>query len=136
MKYPIALHKDADSEFGVTFPDIPGCFSAGATIEEAIAMAREAAECHIEGLLQDTEPVPVPTEIEDHVKQPEYHNCIWAVVDVDLSKLSLKSKRINITLPERLLTSVDHFAKKCGESRSGLLARAVTDYMASHESPG
>ena len=132
MKYPIALHKDRDSDYGVTFPDLPGCFSAGSTIEEAIAMAQEAAECHLEGLLLDAEPIPVPSSIEEHKKNPEYRDCIWALIDIDLSKLSQKSKRINITLPERLLTTIDHYAKKCGESRSGLLARAVTDYMATH----
>ncbi|MFP7753849.1 type II toxin-antitoxin system HicB family antitoxin [Thermodesulfobacteriota bacterium B35] len=133
MKYPIAIHKDRDSDYGVTFPDIPGCFSAGSSIEEAIINAQEAAECHIEGLLMDAEPVPVPSPIEQHRANPEYRECIWAVVNIDLSKLSSRSRRINITLPERLLTTIDHFAKKCGESRSGLLARAVTDYMASHQ---
>ncbi len=116
----------------MTFPDLPGCFSAGSSIEEALSMAQEAAECHIEGILIDAEPVPVPSSIEKHRNNPDYKGCIWALIDIDLSKLSPKSKRVNITLPERLLTTIDHFAKKCGESRSGLLARAVTDYMATH----
>ena len=47
MQYPVVIHKDSDSDYGVTFPDIPGCFSAGSTIEETINMAQEAAECHI-----------------------------------------------------------------------------------------
>ena len=47
MKYPIVIHKDPNSDYGVTIPDLPGCFSAGSTIEEAISMAQEAAECHI-----------------------------------------------------------------------------------------
>ncbi|MFO7748660.1 MAG: type II toxin-antitoxin system HicB family antitoxin [Desulfobacteraceae bacterium] len=49
MKFPVVIHKDKDSDFGVTFPDLPGCFSAGDTIEEALANAQEAAECHIDG---------------------------------------------------------------------------------------
>lgn len=133
MKYPIVIHKDENSDFGVTFPDIPGCFSAGSTIEEAIAMAQEAAECHIEGMLLDSEPIPVASSIEHHISNPEYSDCVWALVDVDISKLSLKSKRVNITIPERLLNTVDHYAKNHGESRSGLLAQAITEYMATHK---
>lgn len=133
MKYPVVIHKDENSDYGVTFPDLPGCFSAGETIEKALTNAQEAAECHIEGILIDSEPVPVATAIEKHKDNPDFKDGIWALIDVDISKLSLKSKRVNITMPERLLNSVDHFAKKHGETRSGLLTQAVTEYMASHQ---
>ena len=133
MKYPVVIHKDENSDYGVTFPDLPGCFSAGETIEEALANAQEAAECHIEGMLIDSEPITVPTNIEKHKDNPDFKDGVWALVDVDLSKLSLKSKRINITMPERLLNSIDYFAKKRGETRSGILAQAATEYMASHQ---
>ena len=133
MKYPIVIHKDPGSDYSVTIPDLPGCFSAGSSIEEAIRMAQEAAECHIEGMLIDSEPIPTPSEIEVHKDQPDFKNGIWAVVEVDISKLSLKSKRINITMPERLIKTVDQYAKKYGSSRSGLLSQAVTEYMASHQ---
>jgi len=132
MRYSIVIHKDQDSDYGVTFPDIPGCFSAGDSIEKAISMAQEAAECHLEGLLLDSEPIPVATPIENHQNNKNYKNALWALIEIDISKLSLKSKRVNISIPERLLNSVDHFAKNHGETRSGLLAQAVTEYMASH----
>lgn len=133
MKYPVVIHKDSDSDFSVTIPDLPGCFSAGSTIEEAISMAQEAAECHIEGLLIDSESIPVPSGIETHKDHPDFKDGIWAIVEVDISKLSLKSKRINITMPERLINTVDQYAKRCGSTRSGLLSQAVTEYMASHQ---
>ncbi len=133
MKYPVVIHKDENSDYGVTFPDLPGCFSAGETIEEAFVNAQEAAECHIEGILLDSEPFPVATTIEKHKDNPDFKDSIWALVEVDLSRLSLKSKRVNITMPERLLNSLDYFAKKHGETRSGLLTQAVTEYMASHQ---
>ncbi len=133
MKYPVVIHKDENSDYGVTFPDLPGCFSAGETIEEALANAQEAAECHIEGILIDSEPIPVPENIEKHKDNPDYNDGVWALIEVDLSKLSLKSKRVNITMPERLLNSLDYFAKKHGETRSGILAQAATEYMASHQ---
>ncbi len=132
MKYPIIIHKDDDSDYGVTFPDLPGCFSAGETIEEALMNAQEAAECHIEGFLIDSDPIPVAESIEKHKGNPEYNNGLWALIEVNLDKLSLRSKRINITMPERLLNSLDHFAKKQGETRSGILAQAAIQYMASH----
>jgi len=131
MRYPIVIHKDVASDFGVTIPDLPGCFSAGATMEEAINMALEAAECHIEGLLTDSELIPTPSAIEIHRNNPAYEDGVWDLIEIDISKLSLKSKRINITMPERLIRTVDQYAKRHGTSRSGLLARAVTEYMAS-----
>ncbi len=132
MRYSIVIHKDPNSDYGVTIPDLPGCFSAGSTIEEAINMAQEAAECHIEGLLIDAEPIPTPNNIEVHRNNPEFREGFWALVGIDISKLSLKSKRINITIPERLIRTVDQYAKRYGASRSGLLSEAVTEYMASH----
>ncbi len=132
MKYPIVIHKDPESDYGVTVPDIPGCYSAASSIEEAIEMAQEAVACHLEGLLIDNEPIPLNSTIEEHQNNPEFKNAIWAIVEVDISKLSVKSKRVNITVPERLLHTMDHYAKKHGESRSGLLAQAVTEYMSIH----
>ena len=132
MKYPIVIHKEPDTDYGVTVPDIPGCYSAGATMEEAMEMAQEAIECHIEGLLIDSDPIPLSSPIEKHQHSQEYKNGVWAMVDVDIARLSVKSKRVNITVPERLLNTMDQYAKRHGESRSGLLAQAVTEYMATH----
>lgn len=93
MKYPIVIHKDENSDYGVTFPDLPGCFSAGETIAEALANAQEAAECHIEGMLLDSEPVPVAMDIENHMDNPDYKDGTWASVDVEINKLSPKMKK-------------------------------------------
>ena len=46
MRYPVVIHKDPDSDYGITVPDVPGCFSAGETIDEALNGAAEAIECH------------------------------------------------------------------------------------------
>ena len=132
MKYPIVIHKDQESDYGVTVPDIPGCYTAASSVEEAIEMAQEAVECHLEGLLIDNDPIPLSSPIETHRRNPEFEQGVWALVEVDISKLPIKSKRVNINLPERLLHTMNHYAKKHGESRSGLLAQAVTEYMAVH----
>ena len=130
MNYPIVIHKEKDSDYGVTVPDLPGCFSAGSTIDEAIAMAREAIELHLEGLIEEGLPVPDPGRVEDYRTRREYRGGTWAVVSVDPANLRLKATRVNITMPERILDAVDRFAEAENETRSGLLVKAATDYMA------
>jgi predicted RNase H-like HicB family nuclease len=134
MIYPIVIHKDAASDYGVSVPDLPGCFSAGRTLDETLNNIKEAIECHIEGLLIDGEAVPAAKELEMHQANQEWSGGTWALVQIDLSKLSGKSKRINITLPERLLSQVDHHASAHGETRSGFLAQAAIEYMSRHGS--
>jgi predicted RNase H-like HicB family nuclease len=127
MNYPVVIHKDKDSDYGVTVPDLPGCFSAGATMEEALENACEAILCHAEGLMMDGEPIPSPTSIEKHKDNELYKDGIWALVTVDFSKISGKAKRVNITIPEKLLVQVDNYAKKKGETRSGLFLTATME---------
>lgn len=127
MHYPVVLHKDVDSEYGVTVPDLPGCFSAGATIEEALTNAVEAIELHLEGMLIDGEPLPKP--LAEHQHNPDYADGVWALVRVELSHISGRSKRVNITLPERLLAVMDQYAAEHGETRSGLIAQAAMAYI-------
>lgn len=134
MRFPIVIHKDSNSDYGVTVPDLPGCFSAGENMDEALSMAQEAIETHIEGMLIDSEPVPSPQTTEAHMDNPDYVGGVWAIVDVDLSKLSGKTRRVNITLPERLLTMMDNYASEQGESRSGLIARATMEFIAARSS--
>ena len=129
MRYPVVLHKDKSSAYGVTVPDLPGCFSAGDTMEDALGNVVEAIECHLEGLLFDGDVIPDAKSVEVHQKNKNFRGGTWALVSVDLSRLASKAKRINITLPERVLALVDEQAKREGESRSGLLARAVLDYI-------
>ena len=136
MRYPVVLHKDLGSDYGVTVPDLPGCFSAGETIDEALVEVVEAIECHIEGLLIDGEPVPPPTSIEAHRDDPDYADGVWALVTVDISKLSGKTKQVDVTVPERLLDLVDQYAEQQGETRSGIMAQATLEYIAAHAPEG
>jgi len=131
MRYPVVIHKDRKSDYGVTVPDLPGCFSAGSTMDEALNMAREAIELHLEGLIEEELPIPDGSPIERHKRNPDYKGGVWAVVEVETSDLSTPAKRVNITLPRRVLDSIDHFAASNGETRSGLLAKAATNYIAS-----
>jgi len=132
MRFPIVIHKDTDSDYGVTVPDLPGCFSAGSTTDEALSNAVEAIECHVEGMLIDGEPLPTSRSVEHYRADRNYADGVWALVDVDVSKLSGKSRRVNITLPERVLDQIDSFAARHGDTRSGLLAHAALEYVAAH----
>ena len=123
MKYPIAIEPgDADLAFGVVVPDLPGCFSAGDTLDEAIDNAREAIELWLETVIDDGGAVPEARPIAAHQAKPEFAGWVWAVVSVDLATLSDKAERVNITLPARVLRRIDAAAKAAGESRSGFIA--------------
>jgi predicted RNase H-like HicB family nuclease len=132
MRFPIVIHKDKATDYGVIVPDLPGCYSAGDSADDAMTNAIEAIECHIEGLLVDGEPIPKAQPIEHHQRRREFAGGIWAMVDVDVSKLSGKVRRINITLPERVLAQIDSFATEHGETRSGFLAHAALEYVSAH----
>ncbi|MCA9945695.1 MAG: type II toxin-antitoxin system HicB family antitoxin [Anaerolineales bacterium] len=132
MRFPVVIHKDQDSDYGVTVPDLPGCFSAGETVDEALKEVVEAIETHLEGMLLDSEPIPAPKTVEFYKDDPDFATGIWAVVNVDISKLSGRSKRVNITIPERLLSLMDQFVAERGETRSGLIAQATMEYIAAH----
>ena len=132
MNFPVVVHKDHDSAYGVTIPDLPGCFSAGDTLDEALENTKEAIACHIEGLLMDEELVPIPQAIEKHYHNPDYSDGIWESVRVDISKISGKSKPIEVILPEQILTQLDKYAIKQGETRSSLLAQATVEYLSFH----
>ncbi len=130
MRYPIAIESgDAKHAYGVVVPDLPGCFAAGDTLDEALTNAKEAILLHLEGLLDDSEPVPKASDIESFRRKRAFRNWTWAVIDVDMSQLGDKAARINITLPQRVLRAVDAHARRQGETRSGFLARAALDAM-------
>jgi antitoxin HicB len=57
--YTVLLTPDLeDGGYTVTVPALPGCITEGDTEEEALANAREAIECHLQGLADDGEPIP------------------------------------------------------------------------------
>jgi len=129
MNYPVVIHKDRKSDYGVSVPDLPGCVSAGATVDEALAMVREAIELHLEGIIEEGGVIPLPTPIERLRADPDYADGTWAIVNVDESTLRLKYARIGVTMPQRVLDAIDRHAKASGETRSGLLARAAVRYI-------
>lgn len=133
MQYPIIIHKDENSDYGVIVPDLPGCYSAGSTIEDAIANAHEAIECHLEGMLLDNESIPLKKPVEHHLDNPDLRGGVLAVVEIDMTKISGKTTRINVSIPERFLKQIDDYTKQHGGNRSGFLLDAAMNYMAEHQ---
>lgn len=133
MIYPIVIHHEAETECGVTVPDLAGCFSAGGTLEVAVVQAREAIELHLEGLLEEGYPVPPASSLDALQAKPRWQHGIWALVEIDPAKLAGSVRRINITIPERVLRRIDASAARLGESRSGFISRLAL--QASQEGP-
>ena len=113
------IRKDTDSDFGVDFPDFPGCISAGTTLDEARRMAQEALELHVGGMIEDGEALPVGSSLETIMADPENADAVAFVVTAP--EAADRTVRVNITLPERLLRRIDERAK----NRSAFLARAA-----------
>lgn len=117
------IHKDADSDFGVSFPDFPGAVTAGTDLDDARLMAEEALALHVEGLVEDGQPVPEPSSLEAVMADPDNRDAV--AILVSLKGESRKAVRINITLPEDVLQDIDAYAEARGLTRSGFLARAA-----------
>ncbi|MGH6677676.1 MAG: type II toxin-antitoxin system HicB family antitoxin [Bradyrhizobium sp.] len=121
------IHKDADSDFGVSFPDFPGVVTAGTTLDDARAMAEEALALHIEGLIEDGESVPEPLSLEEVMTHPDNRSGVAILVAVRAAQP--KAVRVNVTLPEDVLAQIDKYAQAHGFTRSGLLAQAAKKLM-------
>ncbi len=124
MHYPIAIETGTrEQAYGVVVPDLPGCFSAGDSLDQAMENARQAIELWLEVAIDDGQAIPQPQALEVHRRKREFRGWAWGVVTVDIASLSDKAERINITLPSRVLRRIDQAAKEAGESRSGYIAR-------------
>ncbi|PRC93097.1 type II toxin-antitoxin system HicB family antitoxin [Solimicrobium silvestre] len=126
MLYPIYVHLGDDTHaHSATFPDFPGCFSAADELNDLPAAVQEAVEAHF----SDGEEVPAPSDVTTLAANPDYQGGLWMLFDIDLSKVSTKSMRLNITLPENLVHEIDAFAKAHHMTRSGFLAQAANKAM-------
>ena len=84
------VHKDPDSDYGVSFPDLPGCISAGATLDEARAMASEALAMHLEALRDDGEPLPIPSSLESVASSVDAGDAM-AIILVEVQSTALEA---------------------------------------------
>jgi len=128
MRYPIAVEPgDEDKAFGVVVPDLPGCFSAGDSLDEAFSGAEEAAAAWIDAALDAGEAIPTPSRLESLRADPAYAGWTFGVITLDPGLLDDTIERVNISLPRRVLRRLDALAGAAGESRSGFIAQLTLE---------
>ncbi|MBS0317609.1 MAG: type II toxin-antitoxin system HicB family antitoxin [Proteobacteria bacterium] len=129
MRYPIAIEPgNASTAWGVVVPDLPGCFSAGDTLEEALVQAEDAVVAWIETALDAGQEIPAPSHIEAlRAAHLELEGWMWALVKIDPAVLDDTVERVNISLPRRVLRRLDARARSAGETRSGFIARMAVE---------
>jgi predicted RNase H-like HicB family nuclease len=122
MEYIAYLHKDRDSDYGVSFPDFPGCITAGKTLDEASRMAAEALALHIQGMIEDGDAAPEPSKVDDIAADAAKRGAIAFLVSVDAPDATV---RVNITARESQMAKIDALAEAAGLTRSGYMVRAA-----------
>ncbi|EAQ34448.1 hypothetical protein NB311A_11922 [Nitrobacter sp. Nb-311A] len=127
-QYIALIHKDPDSDYGVSFPDLPGVATAGSTLDEARAMAVEALALHLEGMAEDGEDIPAPSSMEEIMKDAENKKAVAVLIEAPAAPI--KTVRVNVTLPADALEEIDRYAESHGLTRSGFLAQAARKAMA------
>ena len=124
MRYPILIESgSSDTAFGVVVPDLPGCFSAGDTLDEAIDAAKEAAAAWIDAALDDAQPLPPPSSLDAVRRLPDYAGWTVGVIELDDVLFDDTIERVNITLPKRVLRRLDDLARAEGRSRGAFIAQ-------------
>jgi len=131
--YIAIVHKESKSDFGVSFPDFPGCITAGKNIDEAKDMSQKALTLHIQGMLEDGEQLPSPSRLEEIMNDPDYANAVAYLV-VSVPDAKPRTVRVNVTIPEMTLKQIDAAAKKQGMSRSSFLVHAAQNAIQSIQS--
>ena len=106
--YPVVVYKDPESDYGTVVPDLPGCYSAGSTLSEALEKTREAIYTHLEGMAKDGEVAPEPSDRSAIQASGDFPDAAaLAAVEIDVNKVSIETERVNITLPKWLISSID-----------------------------
>jgi predicted RNase H-like HicB family nuclease len=127
LRYIAFIHKEPDSVYGVSFPDMPGCISAGDTIDEAVRNAVEALSGHVRMLEADGDPVPAPRDFDAIMNDPhlaEDRDGVMTTV-IPLIRDRGSTTRVNVSFDLRLLEAIDAAAQERGQTRSAFLASAA-----------
>jgi predicted RNase H-like HicB family nuclease len=122
MAYIAYLHKDRTSDFGVSFPDFPGCVTAGKTLDEVRRLAPKALALHIQGMMEDGDPIPGPSTIDDLAGDPALKGAVAFLVKVDAGE---KAERFNITARPSQMEEIDRRAEREGMTRSAYMVHSA-----------
>ena len=138
MFYPAYIHSDPDGSASGFFPDVPGCYFAGDTLDNAFQDARSALVAHFETLCEMNEELPLPGSVETHLVQraQDFIGGQWLLVDINMNQFEGRAERINITMPKRLLNKIDTYVRNNPDyaNRSAFLAEAARRVLPGVES--
>lgn len=124
-RYIAYIRKDRGSAYGVEFPDLPGCISAGRTVEEAHAMGSEALAAYVEFLIEKGRPVPRASTLDDLKNDRHRKDAVVSFIELDESLF--RPERVNVMIPKGLLARIDAAA---GGNRSRFLVDAAEERLA------
>jgi predicted RNase H-like HicB family nuclease len=129
--YIALVHKDADSDFGVSFPDFPGLVTAGRTLHEAVELAEEALALHVAGMVEDGEAIPAPSSLEEvRATERGSEHPAEAVTLVPVWTERRKAIRVDVTMPADVVDRIErHLRAHPDVSRSGFLTRAAVSAL-------
>jgi predicted RNase H-like HicB family nuclease len=125
-QYIALIHKDPDSDFGVSFPDFPGCITAGSDLDEARQEAVEALAFHVSGMIEDGDDIPEPSSLEQVMQDKDNRDGVAVLVPLETGA---KTVRVNISVPSDVLDQIDRHALENGFTRSGFIVRATKQAM-------
>lgn len=127
MRYVAFVHKDPDSAYGISFPDFPGCISAGDTMDEVIANGTDALSFHVRGMDADGDIIPSPRSLQDIIQDADFAEDLVGAsfVMVPLVRDLGSTTRINVSLDLGLLKAIDDEARSRKQTRSAFIASAV-----------
>jgi predicted RNase H-like HicB family nuclease len=137
MRYVAFIHKDKESAYGVSFPDLPGCTSAGATADEACLNAVEALAGHVSAMKADDDVIPEPRLLDVILEDNDLAE--WregaTIVFVPLLLNRGSTLRVNISIDAGLLEALDAAAKDRNMTRSAFIASAVRNEIMAANTP-
>ncbi len=122
-EYIAVIHKDKDSDYSLFFPDFPGCFSAGSTMEEARTMATDALAGHVEILVEDGTKIPEPSTL-DSVRTAKESKGAVAFFGISAFPQKPKVERKNVCALDVEWEVISRAAKNAGNSRSAFMVTA------------
>lgn len=122
------VHRDGEDVFGAFFPDLPGCYASGATLDALLHDAAHALRAHLDALADFNRPVPAARSLQAVMEDPslaEDRADAFVIVPVTPLARAGKPKRININVDEFALERIDRAARKAGVSRSRFLVESA-----------
>lgn len=132
--YVAVIEKEADSAFGVWFPDMEGCFSAGDTLDEAVANAASALRQHVEALESAGRKVQAARDVTGVLGDKAVKAALKTgalLFAVPLLADAGRTVRINVSLDKALVDQIDEAASVRGLTRSAFIAQAAREKITS-----